>query len=616
MLVPSPGPPPRRPAPEEHSDVSAEWVAAQRRSEADINRPLLFVLLALVAIGTVLVLLAMLGAMPFFLAATGWVACLAVALPVVVALMQSRQAVGDRLADERDRRALELEEKRRLLRERQEAHAAEYTEWQTRRRAYEAQPRWHAVEVPPGTGRVVVTGGANVGWSALLTTIGAARLRDGGDLTVVDLSGRAAAGEFVSLVQRCGLIPRVWVLPADLPRMKLGSDLDAAHRADILASTVLAIDPRADIEADRTILVKVFDVLGEDTAIMRVTAALGMLGLPGAADTRDDPALALLSEYERKELRAAFTGDTAAMERAPDLQRALTPFEGLGSRAEQEPYAQVKIIATDRSTGEFAGRAYGTYTLDSLSELLDLRARRGGTGRPWARTIVLCGADTLPGWAVERLVHAAERVSVGLVLMYRETDGNALSWLGADGTLPVVMRQPGAGSAAATAAFLGAGSRGRVHRLTEVVGTALDESAADGYVTDTAESVTAAVPVRYTARSIAPLDLVRHIRSATAWGRATAHAAENDDPVDDDGTDRLTDRRLDTYGLQQLPPTAMVLPAPSGGPVVADANPGILTLATATLTPVGDPAPERIVRPEEEPPANIGPPPERLDWRG
>lgn len=617
VLVPEPGPPPRRPAPEEHNEVTADWVAEQQRVEAETNRPLLFVLLSLVLIGTVPVLLTMLGALPVLFTAIGLLACGTVALPVVVALLQSRQAVGDRLAAERGRRAREAEEKQRQLRERLEEHADRYTRWQDRKRAFEAQPRWHAVTVPPGVDRVVVAGGAEAGWSALLTTIGASRLRDGGALTIVDLSGRAVAGELVSLVQRCGLLPRVWVLPADLPRMKLGNNLSAVRRADVLASTVLAVDPRADIEADHAILVKIFDVLGDDTEVVRITAALGMLGLPGPADVHDDPALALLTERERKELRAVFAEDPVVLDRAPDLQRALTPFEGLGSRAGQEPYAQVKIIATDRSAGEYAERAYGTYTVDALSELLDLRARQGGENRPWAHTIVLCGADTLPRWAVDRLAEAARSVAVGLVLMYRAAGEDAVPRLGAARSLPVLMRQPDAGSATAAAAFLGAGHRTRVHPLTERVGAAPVAKTNDGYVTDVAESVTAAVPVRRASAPIAPLDLVRHIRSATTWGRATAQAATSGGPVGG-AAEPLTERTLDAAGLRRLPPTAMVVPGPSAAPLAADANPGILTLPTATLTSAGTAIPERIVpAPEAEgPPANIGPPPERLDWRG
>jgi hypothetical protein len=74
--------------------------------------------------------------------------------------------------------------------------------------------------------------------------------------------------------------------------------------------------------------------------------------------------------------------------------------------------------------------------------------------------------------------------------------------------------------------------------------------------------------------------------------------------------------------------------APEGRRVVlADANPGIIGLRTATLLGLeeaqdaaaagpgpgsGRPAGARLPHPEPssaEPPPNLGPPPERLDWR-
>ncbi|GAA3969062.1 hypothetical protein FOF52_14015 [Thermobifida alba] len=616
-LVPPPGPPPRRPTPDERVDPDEQWEQAKLRSEAETNRPLLFGLCLLVLIGTVLLLLTMLGVMPLLLAVLGCLACLVVAFPVLLILVQSRSDMGEMLARERTRRVSEQERRERELRERQEEHAARYTEWQHRKRVYEAQPRWHAVEIPEDVHRVTVVGGTEAGWSALLTTLGAALIKDGGDLTVVDLSGRAAAGQFVALTQRCGLIPRVWVLPADLPRVKIGANLNTRRRAAILAATAQAVESGGDADADRAVLERIFTVLGGDTEIVRVVAALGLVGLPGEDDARGDPALLLLTRGEREKLREVFADDPAAVARAAALRRALLPFEGLGSRAEREPYAQVKIIATDRSAGEFAERAYGTYTVEALSTLLDLRAARNGPGRPWARMIVLCGADALPEWAVRRLTEAAARLATGVVLLYRRAGENALAQLRCEGTLPVIMRQPDADSAEAAAGFLGAVRPGRMHPLTEIVGAALDGTTADSYATDTSEQVTAAAPVRYAAKSIAPLTLVRHIRAATAWGKATSQAAEQDTLSADDHTDRLSTQKFDVYGLQRLPHTAVVVPGAGEAPMVADANPGILALPTATLQTAAEAEPPaaEAESPAAEVEANIGPPPERLDWR-
>lgn len=618
-LVPPPGPPPRRPTPPERVDYDLDWEKARLRAEAETNRPLLFGLCLLVLIGTVLLLLTIVGVMPLLLSLVGCLACLAVAFPVLLMLIQSRSDMGELLSRERAKRRAEQERRERELWERQEEHAARYTEWQHRKRVYEAQPRWYAVEIPEGTQRVAAVGGAEAGWSALLTTLGAALIKEGGDLTVVDLSGRAVAEQFVSLTQRCGLIPRIWVLPADLPRVKIGAHLSARRRAAILAATAQAVEPGDEIAARRSILERIFAVLGKDAEIVHVVAALGLLALPDDGDTADDPAHLLLTREEREKLRAAFADEPDVAVRAAALHRALLPFEGLGIKAEREPYAQVKIIATDRSVGEFAERAYGTYTVEALSTLLGLRAARGKPGRPWARMIILCGADALPEWAVRRLSDAAARLATGVVLLYRRASENALAQLRADGTLPVVMRQPDAAAAAAAAAFLGADHAGRIHRLTEIVGTALDGATADGYTTDASYQVTAAAPVRYAAKSIAPLTLARHIRSATAWGNATGQAAEHDTLSAESDIDRMTTQKFDVYGLQHLPPTAMIIPERGDAPIIVDANPGILTLPTATLQTVADATAltEQALADvgADEVVAHIGPPPERLDWR-
>src|SRR5690606_31967051 len=180
-----------------------------------------------------------------------------------------------------------------------------------------------------------------------------------------------------------------------------------------------------------------------------------------------------------------------------------------------------------------------------------------------------------------------------------------------------IMRQPDADSAEAAAGFLGAVHPGRMHPLTEIVGAALDGTTADSYATDTSEQATAAAPVRYAPKSIAPLTLVRHISAPTAWATATSQAAEQDTLSADDHTDRLNTQKFDVYGLQRLPHTAVVVPGPGDAPTVADANPGILALPTATLRTAAEaelPTAEAESSAAEVE-ANIGPPPERLDWR-
>jgi hypothetical protein len=90
---------------------------------------------------------------------------------------------------------------------------------------------------------------------------------------------------------------------------------------------------------------------------------------------------------------------------------------------------------------------------------------------------------------------------------------------------------------------------------------------------------------------------------------------------------------VEPHELQQLPPSAVIVTyaAPEGRRVVlADANPGIIALRTSTLLSLeeaqhaaagaesGTAGPEPFdAEPaaDQEPPPNLGPPPERLDWR-
>ncbi|WP_017621262.1 hypothetical protein [Nocardiopsis gilva] len=652
LLVPDPGPAPRRPAPPERAAISEEWRAAQRRHEARTNRPLtaLLALLSLVALACVG--LWPVRILPGLIALGLCLACLAMAAPIVVALMQSRQVMAERLRREGPRLAEEQERLDAQQRERLEEHARRYAAWQTRKRAFEAQPRWYGVRVPEDAGTVVVAGGTESGWSALLTTLGASRLRSGRDLTVVDLSGRALAGDLMALVKRSGITPRIRVLPADLQRLHLGTDLDGAQRARILSSVASALDPKADIDIDEMLLLQILDVVGPGANVSALIGGLRALAEPAeGAATRSDPALMLLSPEQRAEIRERCGSDRPVMERAWELERHIAPFEGIGTRCGDEPYAQIKVIATDRASGAVSTRAYGTYAVAALRELLELRSRNPQSAqralRPWANTIVVCGADVLPAAEIDRLIGAASWCGAGLVLMIREVGERTAHRLAAHGVFPVLMRQPTSASAARAASWLATGrvaasaaagaaaekaedvevlaasnghrgaARLPMHQLTEVIGEALNDAVGEGYVAEDSEGITAPVPVRTAAPPIAPLNLAQNMRAATAWGRVTTQATEIGEA---DGTGPVNGYQVDPHGLRTLPPTAMVVPG-DAGPVLADANPGILTLPTATLSTVeesrGEPA-----RPPEPPTAdpgaahpNVGPPPERLDWR-
>jgi hypothetical protein len=143
------------------------------------------------------------------------------------------------------------------------------------------------------------------------------------------------------------------------------------------------------------------------------------------------------------------------------------------------------------------------------------------------------------------------------------------------------------------------------------------------------------------------------INLSTAWGVSTSRAIGVNDSLART-TQRSREFLVEQHELQQLPPSAVIISSASRGGrriVMADANPGIIGLPTATLltldearnapeaAPAGRPAepaapprqplagpargPARGPAPagvswrsgDRQPPPNLGPPPERLDWR-
>ncbi|MDS1271915.1 hypothetical protein RIF23_16605 [Lipingzhangella sp. LS1_29] len=705
QLVPDPGPPPQRPSPEEYERLSEDWLAEQRCSETEVNRPLWIVLTMLALAVGALVLLTVTRLLPALFAVAGALGCLVVAVPVSVALVQARRVTRARIAEEQQRLAERRDEALDQLRGRQEEHARDYARWEARRRAFEAQPHWYLVTAAPHIRRIQVLGGDEVGWSALLTSIGAGRLRAGSDVTVVDLSGRAVAADLLELSTACGVAARRWILPADVPSLDIGTNLGADAFADILATVVAARSHDQEQEPAAALLKQVLDILDDGAGVAAVNAALRVLteeptgratgtdtasvvastvphdtrrgpeatdtpdaagGAPGAgADAHAGPGVAAggagdlgeLTPRQRAQLRSRIGTDPQTRHRAWLMEQHLSPLDGLALRgADPSGYAQVKVIAVDRTTGEAARRTYGTYTVTALRHLLGELARRTVAGRPWDHTIVVVGADLVPAAEREKLVSAAQSTgSCGVVLAHRTARSLDTRAEPPDAaTLPVVMRPPDDTTARVALTMLGAGEGSPTQpwptsRLTEVISGALSDAVPESYLgavpsaprtdKDTASASSAAsAPARGQAagrRRVPPLELTRALATSSVWGRGTRQAQDMDRQTDSDEDPRqhrqpgrpgepptdsanATNAGVRVPPLGQLPATAMLL----GGdqpPVLADANPGILTLATATLSTLAETDPQRMTPDPEtlaDIAANLGPPRQRLDWRG
>jgi hypothetical protein len=127
------------------------------------------------------------------------------------------------------------------------------------------------------------------------------------------------------------------------------------------------------------------------------------------------------------------------------------------------------------------------------------------------------------------------------------------------------------------------------------------------------------VPVVFHGAGTSEDQLPDGIGRATAWGQSTSLAA--------DAGKGSREFAVDPQELQQLPPTAMIFThaEPSGRRILlVDANPGIMTLPTANIQEYEEatgPTRARHAKPDVTPPdgsrpaPNLGPPPERLDFR-
>ena len=179
-----PGPPPRRPVPQERPQLSADWLAAQRREEKLINRPQKIIVAVTVGIAAALGGCVAGGLVRPILAAPTIAILLLAAALAGGAIWQGERLLRGRIEAERQRVERFRADQEGQLFAWQAEHARRVTQWQQQRFAFETQKRWYAVPVPDGIDRVDVAGGTLSGWSALLTMVAAQRLAMGGEVTV------------------------------------------------------------------------------------------------------------------------------------------------------------------------------------------------------------------------------------------------------------------------------------------------------------------------------------------------------------------------------------------------------------------------------------------------
>src|SRR5699024_5510090 len=390
-----------------------------------------------------------------------------------------------------------------------------------------------------------------------------------------------------------------------------GTNLDAGQRAGSL-SAVAAAAGGNDVHADETLLLRLLEVLGPHAGINEIIGGLRTLLTSKDDFAEDDPALFLLTDEQRTRVRERCGQTPEVRGRAWELERLLAPFEAVGTRGGEDGYAQIKIISTDRASGKDAARVYGTYAVAALSELLEARAPDGPTGgraprvRPdRTRTVVVSGAEVLPEEEIAQVLTAAKESGVEVVLMFRTGVPAALSRFTDPAFLPVVMRWPGTGAediaqAIADHPATAKATQLRGHRLSDAVEDMVQAAAIEQKEAPAPEIVDesrffpsphteSGAVIRDAAAAVPPLDLVRHVKSTTTWGRTTAQV-EEDGPVSTTENHfgaPLRNIDLGSESLRELPITAALVLG-LDGPVLIDTNPGILTLPTATLATVDD----------------------------
>ncbi|CNE28863.1 Uncharacterised protein [Mycobacterium tuberculosis] len=580
QVHPDPGPPP---APPEQRERAPLPPPARRPAEHMAGRPLRIVVGGTIAFTVLFLVCGLLGIIPWAFAGVALLACLVILGFTGGGLWRDERGVRARLAQERDEEERQRAARRREREAAEKAYAEARAEWERRQAAYEGQREWYPVAVPPGVDRVDIVGGTLAGWSAAVTTMGAARLAVGARLTIIDLSEGAVAHDLLRLASDRGDDPLVWVLPADLPRLDVTRGLNPEALADVLSLVVSAGEEEGgtqDLSFDNSILERLIEVLGPDATIPRITAALRVLAQVG--DPRDDLRKGLLTDEQLERIATLFGRDATdriVVRRAWALEAQLRKLEKLATEPVRLPPSRLHVVSMDRRAGVLTNRILGTYVTTALTH----RVREAPPGGRWDHTLFLCGAEKLRGDVLDRLIDACEATGTGLVLMYRSIPGHVRERLGRRGHAAVgFMRLGNPEDARVAAEHIGAGQPLIVAEITDAAGETLFDVAGETYASTVAfarprgDGLTDPVWSPLPAPAADDSVLVEGISSATAWGRTVADRRTS--------KQRFRELLIEPPQLQELPPTAMVFThsgATGRRTLLVDANPGIITLPTA-----------------------------------
>lgn len=626
LLHADPGPPPRRPTPPEQHRVNPRWTEDQRREERRSNRPLEFAGALALGMAAVLGISSWpFGAVPGWGAAVAIGVCLALAGVAAYAVWQGERALRARLAEEQQRLDRLRADRERRLHAAQEDHARRFDAWRARKAAFDAQHEWYAVTLPRDTARIEVAGGTSAGWRALVATLGASCMEGGSEVTVVDLSEEAVAGDLLALTAPRD--PRLTVVPEELPRLDVGAGLDVEALADVLAFFVGEADGsrHRHLAADRALLRRILGLVddrpGDRQRLARLAAALRVV-TRGRVERQEegDP----LTDEEVTRLRAAFDSagpDDSVRERGRAVESQLRSLGELGSGAVTADPRPLRVLVTEPADGAPDSPALGTYlTMALLHEF-----RRAPRKEAWSRALFVCGAEQLRGDALDRLHDTCAQTGTGLVTMFGSIPPYVKGRLGRWDAAVAFMRPCRADDARTASEHIGGGRMFALNELSRRVSDAMTERAggigypgaqagraADGGNSATAarangpehdragEGVPAGLPAAPSSADAASAEspgaagaegqvFTPELVARTSWGRATARAVGNGEPMSP-ATHRSREFAAEPEELQALPDSVFLLCGDSAGrrAVCGDANPALALLPRATRTELSE----------------------------
>ncbi len=371
--------------------------------------------------------------------------------------------------------------------------------------------------------------------------------------------------------------------------------------------------------------------------------------------------------------------DQVVIGRAWAMESRLRKLDTAGTAPVPLRPSSLRVLCTDRRAGVFGNRVLGTYAVTALTHVLrqspagrpwqhtlmlagadklrgDVLDRLCDACEA-TRTGLLLAYRSIPAHVKERLGRgnaavafmrlgnaedakvASEHIGTEhrfVLSQLTDTVGASVTDTVGDSYTSTVGTADSVSTSGTTSETTG-GSRGRGHSHESMVApfgqTNSSRSRDRNYSSGTSDSES----------------ITEGINLSTAWGVNTSRAIGTNDSLART-TQRSREFLVEQHELQQLPPSAVIISSASRGGrriVLADANPGIIGLPTTTLltldeaknapempparqpqapgiTSRQDPAgPPRGAAPVPvswrsggaQPPPNLGPPPERLDWR-